>query len=552
VAPIQRHHHKKWILPLIAFCVILAVGGSVWLYNKINPILEASEAQSDPAPVAAGMSVHLEEMEGTVSLTDSSLRELSVSRGLQLFDGNAIATHSDSYAYMSLDRMRATKLDEDSLVEIAQNGSHLELYLRKGNLFFNIERPLTEEETLTILSSTITIGVRGTSGVVRSGSGGQQQAGVYVLDGEIVLKINQTEITVHAGEIAEQLDTEIIVRELSESEIDPFVVEEIRKDTGLQEKIQNETSLSVALILGIQETSVPEETGNGIPVESIQIQGQEFSTSLETLDLNTFNLTDSDIEPLKYMKNLKTLVMSSGDVGVSDLSSLSSLTGLDTLYLSGNSIRDIHPLAALTNLTNLQLGHNSITDLSPLSELTNLNFLELSFNSISDLSPLSKMSHLTSLDLWDNNISDLAPLQGLTSLTYISLGENEISDISPLSSLTNLTNLVLAGNTVSDLSVLPKLSNLTILRMDGNSIADVSPLAELQSLSDLDLGFNSITDVSPLAELPNLSHLGLEHNSIIDIRPLSRLKSDTFLSLYDNPITDWSPVSHINQVSGRP
>jgi len=182
-------------------------------------------------------------------------------------------------------------------------------------------------------------------------------------------------------------------------------------------------------------------TGNRVPQSMapsrktvagfIIIKGEQYSTSLFELDLSDKGLSDSDIVPLKHMKNLEVLKLSRNQI--SDLTPLSGLTSLTVLFLYDNKrISDLTPLSKLTNLTNLSLYDNRISDLSPLSNLTNLARLNLNDNKISDLSSLKNLVNLTELGLRYNQVSDLKPLSGLTNLKKLSLGNNQISDWSPV------------------------------------------------------------------------------------------------------------------------
>jgi len=166
-------------------------------------------------------------------------------------------------------------------------------------------------------------------------------------------------------------------------------------------------------------------------VDYITIRGKQYSTTLFELDLSEMGLSNSEIAPLKHMKNLEVLDLSRNQI--SDLSPLSGLTSLKVLFLYDNKrVSDLSPLSKLTNLTNLSIYDNRISDLSPLSGLTNLTKLALGYNRISDLSPLKKLVNLTELGLRENQISDLEPLSGLANLKRLSLDKGRVNDWSPV------------------------------------------------------------------------------------------------------------------------
>lgn len=156
--------------------------------------------------------------------------------------------------------------------------------------------------------------------------------------------------------------------------------------------------------------------------KTIKINGKEYSTGLTELILENEELTNSDIELIKYMVNLTQL------------------------NLGFTKINDITELKGLTNLTRLELYGNQIKNINALENLTNLTYLCLQINQISDISALKSLNNLEMLEVWDNQISDIRALKPLTNLIWLNLSNNQISDINVLKSLTNLTHLWLTNN----------------------------------------------------------------------------------------------------------
>jgi hypothetical protein len=141
------------------------------------------------------------------------------------------------------------------------------------------------------------------------------------------------------------------------------------------------------------------------PGESIiNIQGRPYDTTFtRELLLNSANLEDSDIEPLRYMVNLTRLQLV--DNQISNISNIATLSNLTSLALSGNQINDVSALAGLTNLSELFLNNNKISDISVLTGLTSLTLLILDNNQINEVSALKDLKNLTVLALRDNPIS---------------------------------------------------------------------------------------------------------------------------------------------------
>ena len=71
---------------------------------------------------------------------------------------------------------------------------------------------------------------------------------------------------------------------------------------------------------------------------TITIKGTQYSTNLTSLNLSKKNLTNVDIEPLKYMTNLTELYLYENKI--SDISALKGLSKLSTLELDGNPLSE--------------------------------------------------------------------------------------------------------------------------------------------------------------------------------------------------------------------
>lgn len=222
----------------------------------------------------------------------------------------------------------------------------------------------------------------------------------------------------------------------------------------------------------------------------ITIKGEEYSTDLTTLTLNSKGLVDDDIKDLKYMVNLTEL------------------------HIYQNNITDITPLKGLTNLKVLSLFSNKISDLSPLAGLVSLDNLYLRANNISDISPLDGLLGLTVLDVSENNISDITPLADMRNLTLLRLNDNNITDISALSSMKHIDRLHLQNNNISDITPVMNMEEITEIYLENNLISNVEPLMSLTTLGWVKLGKNPVTNLNPLTNLINLKKLYIEDISI--------------------------------------
>ena len=132
---------------------------------------------------ARAASMHLQRTEGTVAVADGRGKTVAVQENLGLYGGYSVDTAAESYAWVNLDSVKLTKLDQNSEILIQQDGKKLEIEVKSGSLFFNVIAPLAEDETLTICSSTMAVGIRGTCGWVRTAPSGDMA--VYLLEGSV-------------------------------------------------------------------------------------------------------------------------------------------------------------------------------------------------------------------------------------------------------------------------------------------------------------------------------------------------------------------------------
>ena len=114
------------------------------------------------------------------------------------------------------------------------------------------------------------------------------------------------------------------------------------------------------------KSSEVDENITPLCVPTITIKGEEFSIFSDGLNLRNMNLTNSDIEPLKYMVNLVELSLGGNEI--SDIEPLKYLVNLEFLFLNGNQIYDISALSELINLRHLDLRGNSLSP-SQISEI---------------------------------------------------------------------------------------------------------------------------------------------------------------------------------------
>ena len=105
-------------------------------------------------------------MDGNVTVRDAGGIIKDFGPSMRLYSGYTVTTGDRSSAYLSLDDTKAVKLDMNTSVEIAKSGRKLQIKLRSGQLVFNVTTPLASNEALEVRTSSMVVGVRGSSGVV--------------------------------------------------------------------------------------------------------------------------------------------------------------------------------------------------------------------------------------------------------------------------------------------------------------------------------------------------------------------------------------------------
>lgn len=187
--------------------------------------------------------MRLMKSEGQVVLTDEKDAEKSIMEDMNLYSGYHIKTGSASEAQVSLDDTRLATLSENSLLGFEKEKKALKLILEEGDLFFNVTEKLEEDESCEVETSTMIVGIRGTSLYVTEDK-------VVLTNGKISIEIKDPEskikktVTLEGGqqlEIVPSTDeagkNTYVVEQASVEDLPEFVKEAILNDTNLAEKV---------------------------------------------------------------------------------------------------------------------------------------------------------------------------------------------------------------------------------------------------------------------------------------------------------------------------
>ena len=190
--------------------------------------------------------------DGEVGVENEKGKSVDLIDNLGLYNGYSVGTQTKSFAWIDLDDIKLTKMDEKSDVDIKKDGKKLELVVNSGSLFFNVTKPLEDDESMDIRTSTTICGIRGTCGWVESQ---ENTSYIGLLDGKVECSVTvdgkEETVTVNAKEILiVEKDGDHVtyeVKELTYKDVPEFVQIEIADEPFALE----EESYSVDDFLGV-------------------------------------------------------------------------------------------------------------------------------------------------------------------------------------------------------------------------------------------------------------------------------------------------------------
>lgn len=237
---------KKRIIIIVASVLILATALILFFYYRSK---------------ITATTMRILRLEGTVSLEDDG-QSKPVRENLRLNSGNALSTAVKSLVAIGLDDVKIVTLDELSRAEFNQSGRKLDLHLTDGSLFFEVQKSLEDDESFEIKTSTMVVGIRGTSGWV-SVEGDHES--LIITDGHVhVIGTNpvtgeKKEIDVYAGQKVStylyndrKVDSIMFyVEQVTERDLPEFLLNRLRENPALLDKVCRETGWDKPWIMGI-------------------------------------------------------------------------------------------------------------------------------------------------------------------------------------------------------------------------------------------------------------------------------------------------------------
>ena len=251
-----------------------------------------------------------------------------------------------------------------------------------------------------------------------------------------------------------------------------------------------------AMIFGTPAAEPAIAPQNG-PIE-VKIGYEMFPITATELDLENRELTNSQIQNLRHMNQLKSL------------------------NLSYNYITDLSCLEGLTQLEEIHFSHNNVSDISFMKNMTNLRQISAENTGVSDISVLSDKTMLESVFFGDSYVTDISPIKNSRGLKYIGFNEAQIPDIEALSGMAELETVCFAGC----------------------GLESVEPLRDSKKLRNIYFGRNNLTDLSPFVGC-TIEEMYVDMNQL-SVKSFRGLKANGFIVLNGNGFSDneLSAISH--------
>ncbi len=184
--------------------------------------------------------------DGSVEILDASGNARFVMENARFNSGESMQTGSASSASVGLDSTKIVTLDAETQVDFAKEASHLQMTLRQGTLFLDVQEKLDENEVLDIQTTTMTVGIRGT--IVFISEEPEKGNGVTtlgVLEGTAQISYAdpsgaQRLLPVPAGHLAvfPHDATAPVISELAADSLSSFVINTVTSDPQLVERTQ--------------------------------------------------------------------------------------------------------------------------------------------------------------------------------------------------------------------------------------------------------------------------------------------------------------------------
>lgn len=261
-------------------------------------------------------SMKLVRAEGTVKIEQEGGKLRQIKKNARFQSGEALVTYAGSLASVNLDDTKIITLQENSRAEFTKMNKQLALKLTQGALFFEVTQKLNADEIFEIKTSTITAGIKGTSGYFYTDEEGRET--LTVTDGKVIISAVNPEtgerkyaevsggqrlvVNLYSESNKEHDTIELEVTDLVEEELEDFVLKMLGDNERLLDRVCGYTGWDRAKLrelinayivsnLSISDTTPSSEESSEEPSE----EPSEPETSPE--DTETQGATDNTPTP---------------------------------------------------------------------------------------------------------------------------------------------------------------------------------------------------------------------------------------------------------------
>lgn len=133
-------------------------------------------------------------------ITKGSAREVKAVAGMPVGQGSSLRTGKSTRLYLETGDSKTIRLDGSSQAEITKSSAKsLKLTLKSGALFFNVDKPLKEDEEMSIDAARTSMSIRGTSGILEFSEG---KLVFYLVEGKVSWNLDGQELMLEPGQKA--------------------------------------------------------------------------------------------------------------------------------------------------------------------------------------------------------------------------------------------------------------------------------------------------------------------------------------------------------------
>lgn len=323
----RGHRMKKYIKTALVCTILFTILIPVHFVSAANLSIsektkEKTKENTKEEQEYIGKVVSKEKAEGNTLIENAKGKELKVRDSGKLYNGYKAYTE-DGYLWIALDKNGVIKMDMDTEVVVKKTGKKLEVILKEGEVFFNISEKFAEDEKFTIRTSTMTTGIRGTSGAVINEvqNDGSTLELVQLFDGKlwITSSNNDEESETIAGQLkAGQQYSHLTSEEGSENSerkledltaamVGGAAADEIRKSDELQARIGEEVDgindETLAEIIGLADQKLSIEKTDR--AETVKNKNAKLNATIQKLE-QLAKLEENNVEAAVTNTNTNT------------------------------------------------------------------------------------------------------------------------------------------------------------------------------------------------------------------------------------------------------